>query len=190
VVKIYIRLCALSLVFAVGCDKRRDGSPAIEHSTSAPAAQPVAALTTSAVPLIKSDATASFREFATKFVNEANAVYASSFDPLEPKIDVRKTESLIAPIVGIVNISYKVRGDKNSSVGEAVKTSTYTFAVENEKWVLRSAVGDTILYDKNGHPFPPETDDDDSLGRAARDARMSPIPDESIAKRIAETVQK
>ena len=149
------------------------------------------------MPLISSNPGESFKDFAARFEaqiqNEFGAMFAGTnpLTPLPPKIDVRKTDSLLNPVVGILELPYK-SGANNDSGVYIVKDSTFTFTVQDQKWVILSATGKSVGYDRYGNQLPPDDTSDlaDSDRAAVDSAESSAFPDKDEAVKIAADIQR
>ena len=180
------------VLLLIGCDKKDSGTTAPQQSAIA---QQTAPAIVSSAEATTSDPVASFKDFAAKFESKAAIFYSSATKtPLPSKIDVKKTDSLINPVIGILEMSFRDDDQFNHLGSYSIFTSTFTFTMQDRKWAISSASGEPKFFDKFGNLEPVGDDSDLKLPanlRAAVDrARTTTYPDRDTADHIAAEIQK
>jgi hypothetical protein len=85
--------------------------------------------------LLVADPVADFKAYVPAFLSHTHPINSSEVLPTPTvEIDVRKTESLVSPFLGILKLTYKY---PNS----VVWVHTLTFAAQEDQWIYRGRVG-------------------------------------------------
>ena len=123
-----------------GCDKHAD-------KAEATAAIPTAAPSTPAVRSIAQNPAASFKAFVSRYT-VALAKEQSDAASWKVSYDVRKTDSLVTPFVGLLTLQEEDVGDAEPDGKHNLLFTKYdvSFAAQEEKWVYKSLKIDHRFY--------------------------------------------
>lgn len=143
----------LGVLLIAGCDSRDSSSSSSTSAPppAAPAAQETPPTPPPAVVATPTDPVADFKKFAAVFVDE---LFMQGVGKVQPKkdftthmykkesahIDVRKTDSLITPVVGTVQIDQGIAavgfdsGGKEQAMIGGTATDTFNFSLDGTEW--------------------------------------------------------